>query len=151
MKEAVFTIRRKDSDKFEVQSKGSTGWFNPDPEFSKIKFLHLNQNSIKNLYEKDIEGQYMEPYKTFFVPFDYTKLDIININDPVKNISSSSDKETKPKEEVVAQICGEITLPKESIKTQKVINIPNLINQSESPAPESIVVDKLQPDISVNY
>ena len=93
----------------------------------------------------------MEPYKTFFVPFDYTKLDIININNPVKNISSSSDKETKPKEEVVAQICGEITLPKESIKTQKVINIPNLINQSESPAPESIVVDKLQPDISVNY
>ena len=28
MKESVFTIRRKDSDKFEGQSKGSIGWFN---------------------------------------------------------------------------------------------------------------------------
>ena len=33
MKEAVVTISRKDSDKFEVQSKGSTGWFNLDREF----------------------------------------------------------------------------------------------------------------------
>ena len=32
MKEAVVTIRRKDSDKFEGQSKGSTGWFNLDNE-----------------------------------------------------------------------------------------------------------------------
>ena len=30
MKEAVATIYRKYSDKFEGQSKGSTGWFNPD-------------------------------------------------------------------------------------------------------------------------
>ena len=32
MKKAVFTIRRKDSDKFEGQYKGSTGWFNIDHE-----------------------------------------------------------------------------------------------------------------------
>ena len=33
MREAVVTIRRKDSDKFEGHSKGSTGWFNIDHEF----------------------------------------------------------------------------------------------------------------------
>ena len=36
-KEAVVTVRRKDSDKFESQSKGYTGWFNLDHEFLKIK------------------------------------------------------------------------------------------------------------------
>ena len=41
----------------------------------------------------------------------------------------------------MAQICGKITLPKESIKTQKVTNGPNLITQSEAPALEVIVVD----------
>ena len=30
MKEAVVTIRKKNSDKFDGQSKGSTGWFNLD-------------------------------------------------------------------------------------------------------------------------
>ena len=34
----------------------------------------------------------METYKTFFVPFDYTKLNLFNINDQVKNRASSSDK-----------------------------------------------------------
>ena len=33
MKESVVTIRRKNLDKFEGQSKGSTGWFNIDNEF----------------------------------------------------------------------------------------------------------------------
>ena len=33
MKYAVVTIRRKDSDKFKGQSKGSTGWFNIGHEF----------------------------------------------------------------------------------------------------------------------
>ena len=33
MKEALVTIRRKDSDKFEGQYKLSTGWFNLDHEF----------------------------------------------------------------------------------------------------------------------
>ena len=31
--EAIVTIRRKDSDKFEGKSKGYTGWFNTDHEF----------------------------------------------------------------------------------------------------------------------
>ena len=34
----------------------------------------------------------MEPYKTFFVPFYSTKLNLLNIDDPVKNRASSSDK-----------------------------------------------------------
>ena len=33
MKEAVVTIRGKDSHTFEVQSKGSTGWYNLDHDF----------------------------------------------------------------------------------------------------------------------
>ena len=53
-------------------------------------------------------------------------------------------------EKVVAPICGKITLPKEYIKTQKVINGPNLITPSEEPVPKVIVVDKLRTDISVN-
>ena len=36
MKETVVTIRRKDSYKFEGQSKVSTGWFNLDHEFLKV-------------------------------------------------------------------------------------------------------------------
>ena len=35
MKEEVVIICIKDSDKFEGQSKGSTGWFNLDHEFLK--------------------------------------------------------------------------------------------------------------------
>ena len=45
MKEAVVTIRRKDSDKFEGQSKGSTGWFNLDHEFSKRNVSSLEPES----------------------------------------------------------------------------------------------------------
>ena len=37
MKGAVVITRRKDTDKFEDQSKESTGWFNLDHEFLKIK------------------------------------------------------------------------------------------------------------------
>ena len=50
----------------------------------------------------------------------------------------------------MAPICGKIKLPKESINTQKVNNGPNLITKSEAPAPEVIVIDKLQTGISVN-
>ena len=46
MKEAVVIIRMKDSDKFDGQSKGFTGWFNLDHEFLKKNILHLNQTSI---------------------------------------------------------------------------------------------------------
>ena len=51
----------------------------------------------------------------------------------------------------MAPICGKITLPKESIKTKKVTNGPNLITQLEAPAPEVIVVDNILTDLSVNY
>ena len=50
----------------------------------------------------------------------------------------------------MAQICGEIILPKESIKAKKLTNVPNLITKSEGPAPEVIVVDRLLTDLSVN-
>ena len=50
----------------------------------------------------------------------------------------------------MAQICGEITLPKESIKTKKVTNGKNLITQSEAPAPKVICVEKLWTSLSVN-
>ena len=50
----------------------------------------------------------------------------------------------------MAPICGKIILPKESIKTKIVTNGPNLINQSEAPVLEVIVVDKLRTDLSVN-
>ena len=43
----------------------------------------------------------------------------------------------------MAPIGGEITLPKEYIKTQKVTNGTNLITQSEAPEPEVIVVDNI--------
>ena len=51
----------------------------------------------------------------------------------------------------MAQICGKIKLPKESIKTKKVTNGQKLITQSEEPVPESILVKKLRTDLSVNY
>ena len=69
--------------------------------------------------------------------------------DPFKNRASLSDKK-KPKEKVVAPTFGKITLPKESINTQKVTNGPDLITQSEITATEIIVVNKLRTDLSVN-
>ena len=78
----------------------------------------------------------MEPYKMFFVPFDSIKLNLFNIRDPVKNRASSIDKGEKAKEKFVAPICCNIALTKESIMTQKIINGPNLITQSEAETPE---------------
>ena len=43
----------------------------------------------------------------------------------------------KTQEKVVEPICGKITLPKEYIKTQNLINVPNLITQSKAPAPKN--------------
>ena len=67
-----------------------------------------------------------------------------------KNSESSSDKKKEAKEKVLTPICGKIILPKESIKTQNLTNGPSLITQSEAPAPEVIVVGKLQTNLSVN-
>ena len=39
-KQAVVTIRSEDSDKFEGQSKGSTGWFNIDSEFKNMEIFY---------------------------------------------------------------------------------------------------------------
>ena len=72
----------------------------------------------------------MEQYKTFFITFGYTKLNLNNINNPVLKTSSSSDKIKVAKEKVVAPICGEIAFPKESIKKQNVTNGPKFITQS---------------------
>ena len=130
MKEAVVKIRRKDPDKFEGHYKGTKWWFNTDHEFKKRKLSALESDFYTKIYEKDIEGLDMEPYKKFFVPFDSTMLNLNNINNPVKNRAPSSDKEKKAKDTVVAPICGEITLPKEYIKTQKVTNGTKLIIQS---------------------
>ena len=52
MKEAVFTIRRKCSDKFEGQSTGSTGWFNLDHKQRKRKNIHLNLTSIEKFTKR---------------------------------------------------------------------------------------------------
>ena len=68
-----------------------------------------------------------------------------------KNSESSSDKKKEAKEKVLAPICGKIILPKYSIKKQSLTNGPSLITQSEAPATEVIVVEKLRTDISVNY
>ena len=63
--------------------------------FLKENVLQLNHTSIKKLYENYIEGQDMEWHKSFFVPFDSTKLDLNIINNIVKNRAASSDKGKK--------------------------------------------------------
>ena len=74
MNDALVMVRRKYLDDFEGQYKGSTGWFNPDHEFFKRKFSTLEPDFYYIFYQKDIECQDMEPYKTFVLPFDTTKL-----------------------------------------------------------------------------
>ena len=61
MKETVVTIHRKDSNTFEGQSKGSTGWFYIDHEFLKIQISTLEPDLYGRLYEKSIEGLEIEP------------------------------------------------------------------------------------------
>ena len=59
MEESVFTIRRKDLDKFQGQSTESTGWFNLDHEWFK-KFSTLETELCLTLFEIHIEGQDIE-------------------------------------------------------------------------------------------
>ena len=47
MKEAVITICRKDLDKFEGQSKVSTGWFKLDSELKKTKKSTIHSELYK--------------------------------------------------------------------------------------------------------
>ena len=67
VKEAVVTILRKKSDKFEVQCKGSTGWFKVDSELKKI---YNSPMILLTRFEQYIESQDTEIYKTFIVSFD---------------------------------------------------------------------------------
>ena len=86
MKETVVTIHRKDPDNFEGQYKRFTGWFKLDHEFKKRKFSTLEPDFYNFIHQKDIEGQDMEPYKTFLVPFDSTKLNIFMSNDSLNQV-----------------------------------------------------------------
>ena len=52
MKQSVVTIRRKDSDKFEGQSKGYIGCFNLDNEFFKRKMSTLEPDLYKNFMKR---------------------------------------------------------------------------------------------------
>ena len=47
MKEAVVTICRKGLDKFQGQSKGSTGWFKLDSGFFKTRFSVIHSEFYK--------------------------------------------------------------------------------------------------------
>ena len=46
----------------------------------------------------------MEPHKTFLVQFDSTKLELNNINYPVKNIAPSSEKDKRKGESCVTNL-----------------------------------------------
>ena len=85
MKEAVVTICRRNSDKFKGQYKGPTRWFNLDREFLERNFSTLEPELYKKIHENYIEGLYIEPYKTFLLTFDSTKLNLFICNDPDKN------------------------------------------------------------------
>ena len=82
-------------------------------------------------FENNIEGQYIEAYKTFLVPLDNTKLDLSVRNDSVtpnknkklvrddldnkespKDSESSSDKKKGSKKKWVAPISGKYLIPK---------------------------------------
>ena len=52
MKEAVHTIFRKDLDKFQGQSTGSTGRLNLDHKWLKIKFSILEPYFYKNVLKR---------------------------------------------------------------------------------------------------
>ena len=69
MKESVVTISREDLNNFERQYKESTGSFIIYDEFSRRKLSTPEPD-----FYKYIEGQDMEPYKTFVGPFDTAKL-----------------------------------------------------------------------------
>ena len=90
MEEPLVTILSKDLDNFEGQYTGSTSWFNLDNEWLKIKFSKLELYLYKKLFENDIEGQDIEAYKTFVVPFDNNKLNLSTLNE-----SSTPNKEKK--------------------------------------------------------
>ena len=86
------------------------------------------ETDFYNLFLKNIEGQDIKTYKTFVIPLDNNKLNILMCNDsvPQKNIAcddlgnkeapkdseSSSDKKKLAKEKFVAPISGKYIIPK---------------------------------------
>ena len=90
MEGPVITIRRKDLDLFQRQSTGSTGWLNLDHDWLKRIFSLPESDFYKKPFEKYIEGQDIETYKTFVIPFDNTK-----VNLSMRNDSVTTDKEKK--------------------------------------------------------
>ena len=72
MEEPVQTIRIKDLDHFQGHSIVPTGWFNLDKEWLKRKFSKLEPDFYLKIV-KNIEGQYIETYKTFVVMLDNIK------------------------------------------------------------------------------
>ena len=65
MKEAVVTICEKDSDKFEGQSKGSTGWFNLDSEFIKRKKYTIELDFLKIFMKRILKVKTWNRIKRF--------------------------------------------------------------------------------------
>ena len=82
IEDPVHTIRRNYLDQFQGQSIVSTGWFNLDHEWLKRKFSTLEPDFYKKI-ENNIEGQYIETYKTFAVPLYNIKLYLSMRNDSV--------------------------------------------------------------------
>ena len=81
MEDPVVPIRRKYLDNVQWHSTRSTCWFNLDHEQLKINFSTLDTDFYKKRFENNIEGQYIETYKTFVVPFDNTKLNLSMLNE----------------------------------------------------------------------
>ena len=70
-KDAVVTIRRKNSDKFEGRSKGYTEWFNLDSEFKKGESIQLHQTSIKTFMKIILKVKTWNRIKRFFTVLFY--------------------------------------------------------------------------------
>ena len=75
-------------------------------------FSTLEPDFCRKLYEKDIEVIDMEPYKTCFVPFDSTKSELNNINNPVKYRASPSDKKKNQRRKLWHQFVEKSHYPK---------------------------------------
>ena len=64
-KEAVVTIRKKDSDKFEGHYKGSTGWFNLDNEVLNGNFSTIEPDLYKTFMKNILKVKTWNRIKCF--------------------------------------------------------------------------------------
>ena len=74
MEYPVHKIRRNDLGNCQGQSTALTGWFNLDHEWLKREFSTLEPEFYKNLFENNIEVQYIKTYGTFVLLLDNSKL-----------------------------------------------------------------------------